>query len=136
MWAWGFPNFLRPGPRAPLPNAGDASLRFRCSRTNVRSAPVLARLRLRPRSAAGLARGSGYERVTDDAFRPDGQSGRWDSNPRRSAWKADALPTELLPQNGGAARRPHRWRALDSNQRRRMPAGLQPAPFGPSRSEE
>ena len=27
-------------------------------------------------------------------------SGRRDSNPRPSAWKADALPTELLPQNG------------------------------------
>ncbi len=25
-------------------------------------------------------------------------SGRRDSNPRPSAWKADALPTELLPQ--------------------------------------
>ncbi len=25
-------------------------------------------------------------------------SGRWDSNPRHSAWKADALPTELHPQ--------------------------------------
>ena len=25
------------------------------------------------------------------------QSGRRDSNPRPSAWKADALPTELLP---------------------------------------
>ena len=27
-------------------------------------------------------------------------SGRWDSNPRPSAWKADALPTELRPQVG------------------------------------
>ena len=26
------------------------------------------------------------------------ESGRRDSNPRRSAWKADALPTELLPR--------------------------------------
>ena len=25
------------------------------------------------------------------------KSGRRDSNPRHSAWKADALPTELLP---------------------------------------
>ena len=24
-------------------------------------------------------------------------SGKWDSNPRPSAWEADALPTELLP---------------------------------------
>ena len=28
------------------------------------------------------------------------KSGRRDSNSRPSAWKADALPTELLPQNG------------------------------------
>ena len=27
-------------------------------------------------------------------------SGRRDSNPRHSAWKADALPTELLPHGG------------------------------------
>ena len=27
-------------------------------------------------------------------------SGRRDSNPRPSAWEADALPTELLPQYG------------------------------------
>src|SRR5919109_5430358 len=26
-----------------------------------------------------------------------GESGRWDSNPRPSAWEADALPTELRP---------------------------------------
>ena len=25
-------------------------------------------------------------------------SGKWGSNPRPSAWEADALPTELLPQ--------------------------------------
>src|SRR5262245_60334827 len=29
---------------------------------------------------------------------PEQQSGRRDSNSRRSAWKADALPTELLPR--------------------------------------
>src|SRR6185295_2040286 len=40
-------------------------------------------------------------------------SGKRDSNPRHSAWKADALPTELFPHT-------HRsWRGLDSNQRRR-----------------
>ena len=26
------------------------------------------------------------------------ESGKWVSNPRPSAWEADALPTELLPQ--------------------------------------
>jgi hypothetical protein len=25
-------------------------------------------------------------------------SGKWGSNPRPSAWEADALPTELLPR--------------------------------------
>src|SRR3954469_432058 len=41
------------------------------------------------------------------------QSGRRGSNPRHSAWKADALPTELLPRfprlsipNGGGRIRP------------------------------
>ncbi len=29
-------------------------------------------------------------------------SGKWDSNPRPSAWEADALPTELLPQIGSS----------------------------------
>ena len=28
-------------------------------------------------------------------------SGKWDSDPRPSAWEADALPTELLPQFSG-----------------------------------
>ena len=27
-----------------------------------------------------------------------GVSGKWDSDPRPSAWEADALPTELLPR--------------------------------------
>jgi hypothetical protein len=30
------------------------------------------------------------------------ESGRRDSNSRRSAWKADALPTELLPRKSGS----------------------------------
>ena len=36
----------------------------------------------------------------DDENRPSYQSGKRDSNPRRSAWEADALPTELLPLAG------------------------------------
>ena len=39
------------------------------------------------------------------------QSGRRDSNPRPSAWKANALSTELLPQ--------FLWAVMDSNHRRR-----------------
>ncbi len=62
------------------------------------------------------------------------ESGRPDSNRRRSAWKADALPTELLPRcwwlfssrcaelsgpRGGAASvRREMWRVMDSNHRR------------------
>src|SRR5690606_19734047 len=34
---------------------------------------------------------------TTELPRHNQRSGRRDSNPRRSAWKADALPTELLP---------------------------------------
>ena len=52
------------------------------------------------------------------------KSGRRGSNPRPSAWKANALSTELLPQ--------FRWAKMDSNHRRRKPADLQSAPFGHS----
>ena len=52
------------------------------------------------------------------------ESGRRDSNPRPSAWKANALSTELLPH--------FLWAKMDSNHRRRKPADLQSAPFGHS----
>src|SRR5580704_15025468 len=42
------------------------------------------------------------------------ESGRPGSNRRRSAWKADALPTELLPQSQYLPW----WRVMDSNHRR------------------
>ncbi len=50
-------------------------------------------------------------------------SGRRDSNSRPSAWKADALPTELLP-------RYLVWGEQDSNLRRHKSADLQSAPVG------
>ena len=50
-------------------------------------------------------------------------SGKRGSNSRPSAWKADALPTELFPHIFW-------WREVDLNHRRRTPTGLQPAPFG------
>jgi hypothetical protein len=53
-------------------------------------------------------------------------SGRRDSNSRHSAWKAEALPTELLPH------RPEWWWGEDLNLRRRMPTDLQSVPFGHS----
>ena len=55
-------------------------------------------------------------------------SGRRGSNPRPSAWKADALSTELLPRN----LRRKWWAKMDSNHRRHKPADLQSAPFGHS----
>src|SRR5882672_11395907 len=60
-------------------------------------------------------------------------SGRRESNPRPRAWKARALPTELLPRRilfPSFAR--SLWRGEDSNLRRRSPADLQSAPFGHS----
>ena len=51
-------------------------------------------------------------------------SGRRGSNSRPSAWKADALSTELLPHL--------LWAKMDSNHRRRTSADLQSAPFGHS----
>ena len=55
------------------------------------------------------------------------KSGRRDSNPRPSAWKANALSTELLPhfQPCGQAK-------MDSNHRSHKTADLQSAPFGHS----
>ena len=50
-------------------------------------------------------------------------SGKRGSNSRPSAWKADALPTELLPRL---------WEKMDSNHRRHKSADLQSAPFGHS----
>ena len=52
------------------------------------------------------------------------ESGRRGSNPRPSAWKANALSTELLPQ--------FLWAKMDSNHRSRKTADLQSAPFGHS----
>ena len=56
------------------------------------------------------------------------KSGRRGSNPRPSAWKADALPTELLPQFVYYIQK--KWGEQDSNLRRRAPADLQSAPVG------
>ena len=54
-------------------------------------------------------------------------SGRRDSNPRPLAWKANALPTELLPHGLF-----YLWAEMDSNHRSRTTADLQSAPFGHS----
>ena len=54
------------------------------------------------------------------------RSGRRGSNSRPLAWKANALPTELLPQIVFL------WAKMDSNHRRYKPADLQSAPFGHS----
>ena len=58
-------------------------------------------------------------------------SGKRDSNPRPSAWKADALPTELFPPWILVRSPLHAswWRGKDSNLRRHKPADLQSAPF-------
>ncbi len=62
------------------------------------------------------------------------QSGRRDSNPRPSAWKANALSTELLPHILPKlySREMSRawWGEQDSNLRRHTPADLQSAPVG------
>ena len=54
-------------------------------------------------------------------------SGRRGSNSRPLAWKANALPTELLPHSCETM-----WAKMDSNHRRHKPADLQSAPFGHS----
>ena len=60
------------------------------------------------------------------------ESGRRGSNPRPSAWKANALSTELLPQFLPEITLIAMWAKMDSNHRRRKPADLQSAPFGHS----
>ena len=69
-------------------------------------------------------------------------SGRRYSKPRPLAWKANALPTELLPLNiiqevrnlvsntEGYGRLCFKWGEQDSNLRRHSPADLQSAPVG------
>ena len=60
-------------------------------------------------------------------------SGRRGSNSRPSAWKADALSTELLPQTVSFLFYEWSlWAKMDSNHRRYKPADLQSAPFGHS----
>ena len=65
-------------------------------------------------------------------------SGRRGSNPRPLAWKANALPTELLPLfsflsgDSSVGLRLNLWEKMDSNHRRYKPADLQSAPFGHS----
>ena len=59
-----------------------------------------------------------------------GWSGRRDSNPRPTAWKAVTLPLSYSrtgPAASGPWRRDRWWRRLDSNQRRLTPADLQSA---------
>ena len=73
-------------------------------------------------------------------------SGRRGSNPQPIAWKAIALPIELLPQKIASQKRQSAaktidwllltndisWGEEDSNLRRRSPADLQSDPFGHS----
>ena len=77
-------------------------------------------------------------------------SGRLDSNPRPSAWKANALSTELLPHKKRKVHPPENfsfrtlqvfssistscevWAKMDSNHRSRKTTDLQSAPFGHS----
>lgn len=53
-----------------------------------------------------------------------GWSGKRDSNPQPTAWKAVALPIELFPRLW--------WREQDLNLRRHKPTDLQSVPFGRS----
>ena len=65
---------------------------------------------------------------------PATQSGRRGSNPRHQAWKACALPAELLPHSLLTSPISHlpsaTWWGKDSNLRRHKPADLQSAPVG------
>src|SRR5512141_3141253 len=61
------------------------------------------------------------------------QSGRRGSNPRHQAWKACALPAELLPRHTAPLDRTSirgAWWGKDSNLRRLAPSDLQSDPVG------
>ena len=62
---------------------------------------------------------------TSELHRPI-KSGRRDSNPRPTAWKAVALPTELRP----LIYCKNKWGEQDSNLRRHKSTDLQSAPVG------
>src|SRR5262245_20811875 len=85
-------------------------------------------------SAARCAWGARSAAANPAVSPPDSPLGEWsgkrDSNPRPSAWKADALAAELFPHED--LRATAWWRGKDSNLRRRTPADLQSAPFGRS----
>lgn len=59
-------------------------------------------------------------------------SGRRGSNPRPTAWKAVALPTELLPLVAPIRKAVKEWGEKDSNLRRHKSTDLQSVPFGRS----
>ncbi len=61
------------------------------------------------------------KRSTPELHRQQSLSGKRDSNPPPTAWKAVALPDELFPLL--------MWGGKDSNLRRRKPTDLQSAPF-------
>src|SRR5438034_219636 len=93
----------------------------------------------RPATGSG-ARGGGRAWVGSQGAKrpstgraPSSISGRRESNPRPRAWKARALPPELLPRFMiWFVLRIAKWRGEDSNLRRHSPADLQSAPFGHS----
>ena len=89
-----------------------------CSATELGGQWILRRSCL-PRSRFGSRSASSFCLVSLFFRRRLLRSGRPDSNRRRSAWKADALPTELLPQGVWSLMRPAvLWRVMDSNHRR------------------
>ena len=117
---------------APLTVNANLDERGGCAgRTLSPSAPDWTR-QVALRSDLGPAFGRNLTNGTLEAHSPRGVwSGKRDSNPRPSAWKADALAAELFP-----LWRPGTgdvwWRGKDSNLRRHKPADLQSAPFGRS----
>jgi hypothetical protein len=90
---------------AGAPRFGTAPTRGPCSSENARAPPnarastVDPTLGLGPQNPASGSTPAGHQILGLGPQNPEiTQSGRRDSNSRRSAWKADALPTELLPR--------------------------------------
>ena len=107
------PNRKAPRPRAPLAFSP-------CGAPPVWAitAPIRVRPVLRDAWAAGLGDACGPRRRLDPGIPARDWSGRRDSNPRHPAWKARALPTELLPLASRDIAPDEWWRGEDSNLRR------------------
>ena len=125
----------RPGAqRRTLPSrlpTGESRQGARCERRNLVKTQRLCQIQFALMVTNSARPGSPARREDRDRTEGSGEwSGKRDSNPRPSAWKADALPTELFPLKV----LPHLTMVEGEGfePSKAEPADLQSAPFGRS----